>query len=101
MGSIAIDAEAVNTADKSTMDQYLAGLPSKNFEPLWSRMNAMVPPTPNPVARPHLWKYSSSLPDLETAARLVPEEQAERRVLMLVNPSLRKSYLCFFRGFGY
>lgn len=86
MGSIAIDTEA----DKSTMDQYLAGLPSKNFEPLWSRMNAMVPPTPNPVARPHLWKYSSSLPDLETAAKLVPEEQAERRVLMLVNPGLRR-----------
>ncbi|OAK96919.1 RmlC-like cupin [Phaeosphaeriaceae sp. SRC1lsM3a] len=88
MGSIAIDLDATNTGDKSTMDQYLAGLPSKNFEPLWNRMSAMVPPTPNPIARPHLWKYSSSLPDLETAAKLVPEEQAERRVLMLVNPSL-------------
>ncbi|CAI6338818.1 unnamed protein product [Periconia digitata] len=70
------------------MEQYLASLPSKNLEPLWNRMNDMVPPLPKPMAKPHMWKYSTSLPDLLTAARLVPEEQADRRVLMLVNPSI-------------
>jgi gentisate 1,2-dioxygenase len=35
-----------------------------------------------------MWKYQDMLPDLQTAARLVPEEQAERRVLMLVNPKM-------------
>jgi gentisate 1,2-dioxygenase len=72
------------------MEQYLTGLPAKNLEPLWNRMNAMVPPSPNPATKPHMWKYSTVLPDLETAAKLVPEEQAERRVLMLTNPSMRR-----------
>jgi gentisate 1,2-dioxygenase len=76
---------------ENVMEQYLAGLPAKNLEPLWNRMNAMVPPNPNPTARPYMWKYSTALPDLEEAAKLVPEEQAERRVLMLVNPSMRMS----------
>jgi gentisate 1,2-dioxygenase len=72
------------------MKQYLGELPSKNLEPLWSQMSMMVPPSPNPTAKPHIWKYKEALPHLETAAKLVPEEKAERRVLMLVNPSMRK-----------
>jgi gentisate 1,2-dioxygenase len=51
-------------------------------------MGAMVPQTPNPVARPHIWKYRDTLPFLSTAGEIVPEEMAERRVLMLVNPAM-------------
>lgn len=72
------------------MEKFLGTLPPKNLEPLWSRMNAMVPPNPNPSAVPALWRYEEMLPYLKEAARLVPEEQAERRVLMLVNPNLSK-----------
>jgi gentisate 1,2-dioxygenase len=72
------------------MKQYLSELPSQNLEPLWSQMSMMVPPSPNPTAKPYMWKYKEALPHLETAAKLVPEEKAERRVLMLVKPSMRK-----------
>lgn len=72
----------------SEMTDFLQVLPSQHLEPLWSQMSAMVPPTPNPTAKAHIWKYEESLPYLETAGRLVPEEKAERRVLMLVNPSM-------------
>jgi gentisate 1,2-dioxygenase len=65
-------------------------LPTQNLEPLWTQMSAMVPASPNPVASAHIWKYDEALPHLQKAARLVPEEQAERRVLMLVNPSMSK-----------
>lgn len=68
----------------------LSGLPAQNLEPLWTQMSAMVPGSPNPVASAHIWKYDEALPHLQKAARLVPEEQAERRVLMLVNPSMSK-----------
>lgn len=83
---------AVASDDGTTdeMKQYLSELPSKNLEPLWSQMSMMVPPSPNPTAKPHMWTYKEALPHLETAAKLVPEEKAERRVLMLVNPSMRK-----------
>jgi gentisate 1,2-dioxygenase len=76
--------------DSPEMKQYLSELPSENLEPLWSQMSMMVPPTPNPTAKPHMWTYREALPHLETAAKLVPEEKAERRVLMLVNPSMRE-----------
>lgn len=70
------------------MNDYLQELPSQHLEPLWSQMNVMVPPTPAPVAKPHIWKYADSLPLLHKAAEMVGEKQAERRVLMLVNPNM-------------
>ncbi|KAK2029221.1 gentisate 1,2-dioxygenase [Colletotrichum zoysiae] len=79
-----------NKAD--AMDEYLDRLPSQHLEPLWSQMNVMVPPTPAPVARPHIWKYADNLPLLHKAAELVGEKQAERRVLMLVNPNMESPY---------
>ncbi|KAK3307760.1 putative gentisate 1,2-dioxygenase [Chaetomium strumarium] len=70
------------------LEQLLSGLPSQHLEPLWLKMDAMVPASPNPVAKAHLWKYEDALPHLLRAGKLVPAESAERRVLMLVNPSM-------------
>ncbi|KAH8660146.1 gentisate 1,2-dioxygenase [Xylariales sp. PMI_506] len=78
--------------DSGAVSQLLEGLPSKHLEPLWLKMAAMVPALPNPVAKPHMWKYSEVLPDLLQAGKLVPAEQAERRVLMLVNPTMTSPY---------
>ncbi|RTE82544.1 hypothetical protein BHE90_002876 [Fusarium euwallaceae] len=85
---------SAGAADGETeeMKSYLSALPAQHLDPLWSQMNMMVPPTPNPTTKPHMWKYRDALPHLETAARLVPEEKAERRVLMLVNPSMQAPY---------
>jgi gentisate 1,2-dioxygenase len=76
--------------EESPLGQMLEKLPSEHLEPLWLKMDAMVPPTPNPTAVPHAWKWNDTLPHLLKAGKLVPEEQAERRVLMLVNPKMRK-----------
>lgn len=84
-------ASSSNTnKETGEMNQFLRSLPGNHLEPLWTQMGAMVPPSPNPSAVPYLWKYTDALPRLEDASRLVPEEQAERRVLMLVNPNLGK-----------
>lgn len=101
MGNYTSNVSA-GAADDETeeMKSYLSALPAQNLDPLWSQMNMMVPPTPNPTAKPHMWKYQEALPHLETAARLVPEEKAERRVLMLVNPSMRKPLLPSLRQFA-
>lgn len=89
MGGYVSTANSSSCEETEEMKSYLSALPSKHLEPLWSQMNTMVPPTPNPTAKPHMWKYDEALPYLQTAGRLVPEEKAERRVLMLVNPSMR------------
>ena len=76
-------------ANETGMDSEV--LAQQHLEPLWLKMDAMVPPTPNPVASPHIWKYQETLPYLLEAGRTVPAEAAERRVLMLVNPKMGKS----------
>lgn len=72
--------------------KYLASLPASNVGALWTVMEAMVPPRPAPKAEVASWKYKELRPLLEEAGRLVNAEEAERRVLMLVNPAMTAPY---------
>lgn len=74
---------------KSDAGEYLSKLPSKNVGPLWTVMGAMVPPRPAPQAKPALWKYKELHPLLLESGNVVDAYEAERRVLMLVNPAMR------------
>lgn len=75
------------TTTTSKVDKYFASLPS-TVMPLWTQMSKMVPPNPNPSTVPLLWKYGELRPRLMEAGEIVAAEDAERRVLMLVNPRL-------------
>lgn len=83
--------EASSEASEETTS-YMQLLPPKNVEPLWTVMNAMVPPLPNPKASVASWKYKEIRPLLLEAGRLVSDKEAERRVLMLVNPTMKAPY---------
>ena len=74
--------------DKEAQAQFLDALPAKNLSPLWTVMDALVTHQPKPKATPAIWKYEDVRPDLIKAGRLIPEQEAERRVLMLINPSM-------------
>jgi gentisate 1,2-dioxygenase len=87
--------EVATTVDSE--EQLLADLESSKTLPLWKQMARLNPPAPNPTTVPHLWKYKSIRPNLERAGKLVPESQAERRVLMLVNPA-RGAYTRYFKA---
>ena len=56
-------------------------------KPLWLQMSRLNPAAPNPRCTPYVWEYEKLRPSLLKAGELVTEHQAERRVLMLVNPS--------------
>lgn len=56
-------------------------------KPLWKQMEKLNPPLPNPTTIPHIWRYEDIRPSLIRAGEIVDEKQAERRVLMLVNPA--------------
>ncbi|KAK9457091.1 RmlC-like cupin domain-containing protein [Dipodascopsis uninucleata] len=60
-----------------------------HVEPLWTVMSAMVPSKPKPKAVPTVWKYSELRPLLIESGRVVDQSEAERRVLMLINPTLK------------
>ncbi|KAH7084100.1 RmlC-like cupin domain-containing protein [Paraphoma chrysanthemicola] len=51
-------------------------------------MDRMVPPHPNPKAVTTSWDYSLMRPALIEASEIVSAEEAERRVLILVNQSM-------------
>lgn len=68
-------------------EQLLKDLEGTGVSPLWMQMKKLNPPLPNPTAIPYLWKYKDIRPNLLRAGNVVTEKQAERRVLMLVNPN--------------
>jgi gentisate 1,2-dioxygenase len=51
-------------------------------------MSKMVPSHPNPTAVAASWKYTKVRPSLIEAGDIIDAEEAERRVLMLVNPAM-------------
>lgn len=64
-------------------------LDSSGAAPLWEVLGAIIPQAPRPGTQPVLWHYDDVRPLLIEAGRLLTEEEAERRVLILENPGLR------------
>lgn len=73
-------------------EKLIADLNGTNTLPLWAQMAKLNPSLPNPRCIPHLWKYESIRRNLLRAGDLISEKQAERRVLMLVNPGREAPY---------
>lgn len=64
----------------------------EHAEPLWPKLGDISPKEPRAKAVPFLWRYETMRPFCERAARLVGTDLAERRVFMLVNPTMRAPY---------
>lgn len=75
-----------------SLDHLFADAQVQSAKPLWTVMDGMVPPLPQPKAVPHRWPYALMRPLLERAGNLVGAAEAERRVLMLVNPALEAPF---------
>ena len=60
-----------------------------NLYPLWEAVKEMMTVGPQTQATPHLWKFNEVRPHVVEAGHLVSGEDAERRTLMLENPSMR------------
>lgn len=71
-----------------TANEFYRKIGAENLAPLWHMMDNLVPREPSPAAVPAHWSYSEIRPRLLQAASIVGTDEAERRVLMLENPSL-------------
>jgi gentisate 1,2-dioxygenase len=87
---MATTTHAQTTNGVENTKQLVLDLQGTHTLPLWEQMAKYNPPAPNPKAVPHLWKYDELKPHLIRAGELITEKQAERRVLMLINPALGK-----------
>lgn len=72
---------------ETVTQQLIRKVEGLHTKPLWAQMTRLNPPLPNPKCIPHVWEYEKICPDLLQAGELITEQHAERRVLMLVNPS--------------
>jgi gentisate 1,2-dioxygenase len=96
--SIALNGNGnLNGADSSadSAERLIQELEGTNTLPLWAQMTKLNPPLPNPKCIPHIWRYADVKPYLIRAGNLITEKQAERRVLMLVNPKRGQTCLSY------
>jgi gentisate 1,2-dioxygenase len=83
---------ALSTRDPSLPAPYSQALESLSLGPLWTQLHRLLPKERVTAAVPHRWAWRELRPLLHEAARLVPLEQAERRVLVLENPGLKDMF---------
>jgi len=69
--------------------EFYGRLDARGTAPLWEVLSAIIPREPRPATLPVLWHYDDVRPLLMEAGRLLTEQEAERRVLILENPGLR------------
>lgn len=82
------------TRDQGLPAAYSQALESLSLCPLWTALHVLLPGERVTAAVPYRWRWAEVRPHLLEAARLVPIEQAERRVLVLCNPGLPGTYAC-------
>jgi gentisate 1,2-dioxygenase len=78
--------------DPNLPPAYSQTLDDLSLGPLWTALHVLLPYERVTRAVPHRWPWKEVRGLLLEAARLVPIEQAERRVLVLRNPGLDGAY---------
>ncbi|HMI19144.1 MAG TPA: gentisate 1,2-dioxygenase [Sphingomonas sp.] len=73
----------------AALAQFSSEISSMDMSPLWEREPGAMAPGTRCV--PHIWHYADVRPALMQSIGLISKRQAERRVLVLENPSLRGS----------
>jgi gentisate 1,2-dioxygenase len=63
-------------------------------------MTKLNPPQPAPKTIPFIWRFDDIRPYLIRAGELVTEKQAERRVLMLVNPAMGRIHIVVIKCYA-
>lgn len=71
----------------AALERFYAEIRPLDLGPLWTA-KGLLPEQPRSAAVPYVWRYEVVREQLMRAGELVSEEQAKRRVLMLLNPGL-------------
>lgn len=69
-------------------EAFYGELPPFGMRPLWQVLSEALTPEPRVRSLPFIWRWQDVRPRILRAGELVTAAEAERRVLMLVNPGL-------------
>lgn len=77
------------TTPNAERQDFYQRLTPHQMAPLWESLHALVPRQPNTPVRAYKWDYDNDVrPYLMESGSLITAREAERRVLMLMNPGL-------------
>jgi gentisate 1,2-dioxygenase len=79
-------ASAISDSQQEALRRFSRDISPLDLMPLWDRTARMKPGS---ACVPAYWNYAALRPHLLRATELITKKQAERRVLVLENPSLR------------
>jgi len=72
-------------------EQFYQQLEAQSIEPLWRVLRDAAPKEPRVQSLAHLWAWRDVRPYMMKASDLVTPQEAERRVLMLINPAFKST----------
>jgi len=75
-------------ARAEALEAYYRDLSRYHAAPLWTVLHALLTPEPRPKALPYIWRWAEMRPQVLRAGDLIGTDEAERRVVMLMNPGL-------------
>jgi gentisate 1,2-dioxygenase len=70
-------------------ERYYEQISQHNMAPLWEVLHKLLSREPITQATPYVWKYNEIRSTILEAADIISAAEAERRVLVLENPSMR------------
>src|ERR671936_117262 len=73
---------------RAARESFYAQLPEQAMGALWNVLSSALTPEPRVHSVPHVWRWRDVRPQVLRSGELVTAEEAERRVLMLLNPGL-------------
>ena len=82
-------ASSPGEVKQSTLSAYYEDLQAYSVAPLWTVYEDALVSEPQSKAVPYLWSWKELRPQALRAAQLIGTDEAERRVLMLLNPGLK------------
>ncbi|MCS5669076.1 MAG: cupin domain-containing protein, partial [Dehalococcoidia bacterium] len=78
-----------STATPEILENYYKELEGFNLAPLWNVQEEALVDEPTSKASPHIWRWKDLEPKAIRAGELIGTADAERRVLMLLNPAIK------------
>src|SRR3954466_4497978 len=69
--------------------EFYRDLEERSIEPLWRTLETAAQREPRVQSVPHIWKWQDVRKQMLRAGDIVTAQEAERRVLMLINPSYK------------
>lgn len=83
----------ITPALQAQREAFYADLPENNMGALWNVLATALTREPVVRSRPALWRWKEARPRVMRAGELVTAAEAERRVLMLLNPGLPRDQI--------